>query len=57
MQEKVDEEKMTYLPSGQELRSDFLRQVAELREAVEQQVGPGGQERNERTERPKGRLF
>ena len=31
MQEKIDEEKLTYLPSGQEIRSEFLREIGELR--------------------------
>ena len=34
MQEKIDEEKLTYLPSGQEIRSEFLREIAQLKEAV-----------------------
>lgn len=39
MQEKLDEEKLTYLPSGQEIRNEFLREIGELREAVEQYAG------------------
>jgi len=41
MQEKIDEEKLTYLPSGQEIRAEFMRQISELRETIEQQVGGG----------------
>jgi hypothetical protein len=50
--EKIDEEKLTYLPSGQEIRTEFLRQIMELREAVEQHVGPTYQ-----SEKSKMRMF
>ena len=52
MQEKMDEEKLTYLPSGQEIRSEFLREIATLREVIEQQVGPSYQ-----SEKAKTRMF
>jgi hypothetical protein len=48
MQEKIDEQKLTYLPSGQEIRSDFIRQVIDLKEAIEQYVGSGKERMRQR---------
>ena len=53
MQEKIDEEKLTYLPSGQEIRSEFLREIAQLKEAVEQHAGAGYSHQ----EKPRTRMF
>jgi hypothetical protein len=39
MHDKIDEEKLTYLPSGEQIRSEFLKDIVELRESIEQQVG------------------
>jgi hypothetical protein len=39
MQEKFDDEKLTYLPSGQEIREEYLRNIVELREVIEERVG------------------
>jgi len=53
MQEKIDEEKLTYLPSGQEIRTEFLREISQLRESVEQHTGSGYSHQ----EKPRTRMF
>ena len=39
MQEKFDEEKLTYMPSTHSLRDEYLRNLVELRELLEERVG------------------
>ncbi len=39
MDERLDEQKLTFLPSGQQIKSEFLMEVGDLKQAVQQRVG------------------
>jgi hypothetical protein len=39
MEDKINLEKLTYIASEEEMRNEFLREVVELREMVEAQIG------------------
>lgn len=39
MEDKIDLEKLTYIASSEEMRSEFLAEIIELRELIETQIG------------------